>query len=128
MWPKSFWSNICARIPFLGYKLLESQRHFLFYIHEFFFLGIGIYSINNVVIISGEQYRGSALLIYVPILPQTPFPSRLPHSIEQGFHVLHSRSLMVIHFKYSSLYMSVPNSLSTPSPFFFYPGNHKFIL
>ena len=96
---------------------------------KFFFLVLGYIQLtNNVVIISGEQYRGSALLIYVAILPQTPFPSRLPHSIEQGFHVLHTRSLMVIHFKYSSLYMSVPNSLTTPSPCFFYPGNHKFIL
>ena len=28
--------------------------------------------------------------------------------------VLHSRSLLVIHFKHSSVYMSIPNSLSLP--------------
>ena len=33
-----------------------------------------------------------------------------------GFHVLNSRSLLVMHFKYSSVYMSLPNSQSIPSP------------
>ena len=37
---------------------------------------------NNVVIVSGRQQRDSAIHIHVSILPQTPFPSRLPHSIE----------------------------------------------
>ena len=30
--------------------------------------------------------------------------------------MLYSRSLLVIHFKYSSVYMSIPNSLTIPSP------------
>ena len=30
-----------------------------------------------------EQPRDSAIHIHVSILPQTPFPSRLPHNIEQ---------------------------------------------
>ena len=30
--------------------------------------------------------------------------------------LLYSRSLLVIHFKYSSVYMSIPNSLTVPSP------------
>ena len=33
--------------------------------------------------------------------------------------VLYSRSLLIIHFKYSSVYMSVPNSLSVPSPYLY---------
>ena len=32
------------------------------------------------------------------------------------FSVLYSRSLLVSHFKYSSVYMSIPNSLTVPSP------------
>ena len=39
---------------------------------------------NNVVIVLGEQQRDSAVHIHVSILPQTPLPSRLPHSIEQS--------------------------------------------
>ena len=31
--------------------------------------------------------------------------------------MLDSRSLLVIHFKYSSVYMSIPNSLTIPSPY-----------
>jgi len=37
--------------------------------------------INNVVIVSDEQRRDSAIHILVSILPQTPFPSRPPHDI-----------------------------------------------
>ena len=32
------------------------------------------------------------------------------------FHVLYNRFLLVIHFKYSSVYMTFPNSLNIPSP------------
>ena len=39
---------------------------------------------NNVVIVSSRQQRDSAIHIHVSILPQTPFPSRLPHNIEQS--------------------------------------------
>ena len=39
---------------------------------------------NNVVMVSGEQQRDSAIHIPVSILPQTPLPSRLPHDIEQS--------------------------------------------
>ena len=34
---------------------------------------------HNVVIVSGGQQRDSAIHIHVSTLPQTPFPSRLPH-------------------------------------------------
>ena len=40
--------------------------------------------INNVVIVSGEQQRDSAIHIHVFVLPQTPLPSRLPHNTEQS--------------------------------------------
>ena len=61
--------------------------------------------INSVLIVGGEQQRDSAIYIHVSIFPQTPLPSRLPHNIEE-VHVLCSRSLLVIHFKGSSVYMS----------------------
>ena len=39
---------------------------------------------NNVVMVSGEQQRDSAIHIHAPVLPQIPLPSRLPHDIEAG--------------------------------------------
>ena len=36
------------------------------------------------MILSGEQWRGSAIHIHVPILPQSALPSRLSHSIQQS--------------------------------------------
>ena len=65
---------------------------------------------------SGEQQRDSTIHTQVFILPQTPLPARSTHNIE--FPVLHSRSLLVIHSKYDSVYMSIPNFLSIPSPVF----------
>ena len=56
-----------------------------------------------------------------PYVYMYPFSPKLPpiqaatqHWAE--FHVLYGRSLLVIHFKYSSVYLSIPNSLTTPSP------------
>ena len=49
------------------------------YIYNFLFC-IGVQLINNVVIVSGEQWRDSAISIHVSIFPQTPLPSRLPHN------------------------------------------------
>ena len=39
---------------------------------------------NNVVIVSGEQQRDSAMHIHVSILLQPPLPPRLPHNTEQS--------------------------------------------
>ena len=47
--------------------------------------------------------------------PQMPLPSRMPHNVEQS-SMWYSRSLLVIHFKYKSVCMSIPNSLAIPSP------------
>ena len=86
-----------------SYGLCEYVENKVGYEH-FFSLKLsilhGVQSINNVVVISGEQGKDSAIHIHGYILPQTPLPSRLPHSLE---HVLFSRSLLVIHFKYSSV-------------------------
>ena len=68
---------------------------------------IGVFPVNNAVIVPGEQRRDSAIHIHISTLPQTPLPSRLPHNIEQ-LPVLNSRSLLVIHLKYNSEYMCIP--------------------
>ena len=59
--------------------------------------------IDNIVIISDGQKRDSAIYTHVSILPQSPLPSRLPHIIEWNSFGLYSRSLLVIHFNYSSV-------------------------
>ena len=41
------------------------------------------------------------------ILSQTPLPSRLPHNIKQSPICCRVRSLLVKHFKYSSVYISI---------------------
>ena len=46
--------------------------------------------------------------MHVSILPQTPLLFRLPHPC-----AVH-RSMLVIHFKYSPVFMSIPNSLTIP--------------
>ena len=56
--------------------LKKKKKTFLFY--------IGVLPISHVVIVSGGQQRGPAVHIYVPILPQTPLPSLLPHSFEKS--------------------------------------------
>ena len=58
---------------------MEPKAHFFFFYFLFFIGGIAI---NN-VIVSGGQQRISAIHIHVPILPQSPFPSRLSHNTEQ---------------------------------------------
>ena len=66
----------------------------------------GVYSqlTNNIVIFSREQQRDSAIRTRGSILPKTPLPSRLPHNVEQSSPCYtYSRSLLVIHFKYSSV-------------------------
>ena len=80
---------------------------------------------SNVVVVSSEQQRDSAVHTHVSILLKTSPPSRLPHNTEPSSR-LYNRSLLVIHFKYSSVFMSIPNSLSFPRhPS---PSNHKLIL
>ena len=39
---------------------------------------------NNVVTVSGEQQRDSAIHIHISILPQTPLPFRMPHNLEHS--------------------------------------------
>ena len=92
-----------------GWTPLSSLWEFFVPFQTFYFVW-GVEPVNNVMIVLGESRRDSPLCRHVSILPQTPLSSRLPHNIEQ-FPVLYSRSLLFICFKYSGLYMSIPNSL-----------------
>ena len=88
-----------------------------FFFLSFYFL-LEFSQLTIVVILSGEQQRDSAIHIHVSILPQPQLPfiqAATYHWAE--LHMLYSRSLLVIHFKYSSGYKSIPNSLTIPSPY-----------
>ena len=98
----------CPKSPYV-----TSIETLLFLFLKNFLFCVGVQLINNVVIVSDEQ--DSAVHMHISMLPQTLFPSRLPHSLKQS-HVLYNRSLLDVHFKYSSVYLSIPNSLSIPSP------------
>ena len=63
---------------------MEVQMAWVFFFFFNFVICIGVYPINNVVRVSSEQQRDSAMNLHVSILPQTPLPSRLPHSIEHS--------------------------------------------
>ena len=64
---------------------------------------IGVQPINNVVTASDVQRRDSVIHTQVSIIPQIPVPSRLSHNTAE-FHVLHSRSLSLIHLKCNSVH------------------------
>ena len=65
------------------FSLIPSYTFFFFLILSFLFY-IEVYPINNVMIVSGEQWRDSAMHIYVSILPQTLLPYRLLYNSEQS--------------------------------------------
>ena len=110
-------SFVLTTIPQFTTDAIYHTWTFCFLFCLFFFIlnisfCIGVEPINNVVIVSSEQWRDSAIHIYVSILLQTP-PSSRPHNIEQSSMCY---TLLVIHFEYSSTYKSIPNSLAIPSP------------
>ena len=76
-------------------------------------LCIGVQLITSVVIVSHRQQRDSATHIHVSILPQTPFPFRLSHSIEQS-----SLCCTVGDIQINSLKINFKNQ------FFSYPSYH----
>ena len=82
---------------------------------------------NTFTTASPGKQRDSVIHKHVSILPQTPLPSRLSYNTEQR-SMCCSRSLLVIHFKYSSIY-KLPNYPFPPSfPISAIYGNYKFIL
>ena len=76
---------------------------------------IGVQPINNIVIVLGEQQSNSAIHIH-NIQSPPELPSRMPHNTEQSSLYYTVRSLLANHFEYSSVYISIPNSLTIPSP------------
>ena len=58
--------------------------------------------------------KGTQPQIYVSILPQAPLPTQPSIQHWAEFHGLYSRSLLVIHFKYNSVYLTFPKSLPIP--------------
>ena len=59
------------------------KEHFFFFFFFSLLSCVKVQLINSVVIVSGEQWRDLAIHMHVSILPQTPFPPRLQHSVEQ---------------------------------------------
>ena len=92
----------CSHKSFFIISILNFFLNFLFC--------IGVWPINNVVIVSTEQQRAlSHTYTCIHSLPKPP-PIQAATEHWAEFPVLYRRSLLVIHFKYSSMYMSVPNS------------------
>ena len=89
-------------------------RTFMYTFLNFLF-SIGVQLIDNVVIVPGEEQRDSGLHIHIPTLPQTRLPSGLRHNPEQS-SLCYTRSFLVLHFGYSRMYISIPSSLTVPSP------------
>ena len=62
--------------------------------------------VHNVEIVSGEHQRNSVIHTHDPFSPK-PLSHPGCHITLSNFPVLYSRSLLVIHLKYSSVYMSI---------------------
>ena len=74
--------------------------------------------IYNIVLISGVQQGNSVMHIHISILFCILFPYRLLQNIE--YSSLYSRSLLIICFIYSNVYMLIPNPIYpsfSPFPF-----------
>ena len=85
-------------------------------------LVIGIWLINNVVIVLGEQQKGPATHIKVFIPPQTP-PTPLIQATAQDWRVsctIYSMSLLVLHSNTPVCTCQSQTLYHYPSP-----GNHK---
>ena len=67
-------------------------------------------------LVSGVQKSDLVKYVHVSILFKIASPFRLLQNTEQNSLLLYSRSLLVICFKYSSVYMSIPNFQSISPP------------
>ena len=64
---------------------IHPKVHLIFFFFFKFYFVLGYSQLtNDVVIVSGEQWRDSAICIHVFILCHTPLPSSLLHSLEQN--------------------------------------------
>ena len=79
-------------------------KNWLFFFNFLFYIGVRL--TNNVMLVSGVYQSDSVIHIHVPILFSNSF-LKLLQNIEQN-SLLYSRSLLGIHFKYSTVYMLIP--------------------
>ena len=83
--------------------------------------------IFNVVFVLGVQQSDSVCL-YANIHPfSDPFSISVITEYGVELPVLHSRALLVVCFKHSSVYTLIPNSSFIPPPPPFPFGNHNFV-
>ena len=107
---------LCARFlnlcMYLYYRPHPSPCWFCLFFNFLFCIGVQL--INNAVMVSGEWQRDSAVPIHVSILPPNSPSIQATKEYWAEFPVLYSWSLLLIHFKYSSVYMSISNFLTIP--------------
>ena len=77
-------SWVQVQLIFLQLKIPQWLSSYFLFFQTFYFVLDYSRLTNNIVIVSGEQWRDSAIHIHVSIFPQTPLTSRLPHNIEQS--------------------------------------------
>ena len=68
-----------ADLPILLTLSFAKHNFFIFFFN--FLFSIGKYPINNTVIVSGEQLKGSAIGTHVSILPQSSLASQMVKSV-----------------------------------------------
>ena len=66
--------------------------------------------VYHIVLVSGVQQSDSFIYIHISIVFQILFPCRVLQNTEYEFPMLYSRSLVIIYFMYSSVYLLIPNS------------------
>ena len=82
---------------------LDKEGHFIFFFSFIFY--IGVWLINNVEIVSDGQQSDSSVHIHVSFSPKLPSHSGLHITLKRA-PCLCCRSLLVIFFKYSRVYVS----------------------
>ena len=113
----SFSRPYVSRLLSISYSL-SIFCHIIGFLFLVFFLFLETfileYLVNNVVLVSGVQWSDS--VIQISILFQTLFLSSSLQSIEQSSLCTYDNFLLVICFKDSSVYMSIPIFHSIPLP------------
>ena len=80
-----FWLSSCRSSSLLLFSVKWTQISFTFFLKKSVLFYIGVYLINNVVIVSGVQPREIAIHIHISPFLQASLPSSLPHNIGQNF-------------------------------------------
>ena len=120
--------KIFKNISFMNFYLNIFQWVWSLYFSLKFLPYIGLWLIDNVVLVSDIYHSDSVIFIHISVLFLVLFPFRLLQNIEQS-SLCHTvgpcwSSVLII----SSVYMSIPNSKSVLPPPCSHPGNLKFSL